>query len=317
MKGTPVTNPAEAIVARKPKSGRSKVRRNLFIASFILPTLLLYLVFTVYPMLKGIYLSLFDWSGGSMDYNFIGLDNFKEMFKDPIIPKALLNDYFLVAGKVIGFMVLALFFAVALTRLKIKGSGFYRAIFFLPNVISVVVVGVLWRYVYNPNLGFLNSLIGKIKGESFIFPWLGDAATAMWALLPPSIWAGVGFCTLLLIAGILSIPDSLYEAAGLDGATQWQQFWHVTLPLTWEQIQTSVIWIVMTTLNGSFIIVSIMTEGGPDNATQVLGSYLYQQGFRQYHLSYAAAIGVLTLVVSLVTTVALQRIMKREPLEIS
>lgn len=299
------------------KFGTAKAKRNLFIFSFIFPTLLLYLVFTVYPMFKGIYLSLFDWSGGSETYNYVGLENFKEMLQDNIILKAIRNDYILVIGKIIGFMIMSMFFAVALTRFKIKGSGFYRAIYFIPNVLSVVVVGVLWRYVYNPNLGFLNSFISLFTDNKFEFAWLGGK-WSIFALLPPSIWAGIGFTIILLIAGILSIPESLYEAADIDGASQWTQFWQVTLPLTWEQIKTSVIWITMTTLNGSFVIVTIMTfEGGVDNATQVLGSYLYMNAFKFGKFSYGSAIGVLILVLSLITTLAIQRMMKRETIELT
>ncbi|MCF2938001.1 sugar ABC transporter permease [Paenibacillus alkaliterrae] len=297
--------------------GTAKTKRNLFIASFILPTLLLYLVFTVYPMFKGIYLSLFDWSGGSETYNFIGLANFKEMLDDGIILKAIRNDYILVVGKVIGFMMMSMFFAVALTRFHIKGSGFYRIVYFIPNVLSIVVVGVLWRYVYNPNLGFLNSLISLFTEKPFEFAWLGDK-WSIFALLPPSIWAGIGFTIILLVAGILSIPSSLFEAADIDGASQWNQFWLITLPLTWEQMKTSVLWIVMTTLNGSFVIVTIMTfEGGVDNATQVMGSYLYMNAFKFGKFSYGSAIGVLILVLSLITTATLQRLMKRDTIELT
>lgn len=305
----------------KPKAiirpGSAKLKRNVFILSFILPTLLLYLVFSMYPLFKGIYLSLFDWSGGSETYNFIGLGNFKEMMQDAVILKSIRNDYILLIGKVIGFMILSIFFAVLLTRFKLKGAGFYRIIFFIPNVLSVVVVGVLWRYVYNPNLGFLNSFISLFTDKPYNFAWLGDK-WSIFALLPPSIWAGIGFTIILLIAGILNIPSSLYESAEIDGASQWYQFWHVTLPLSWEQIKTSVLWIVMTTLNGSFIIVTIMTfEGGVDNATQVLGSYLYMNAFKFGKFSYASAIGVLILVLSLITTAGLQRVMKRETIELT
>lgn len=293
------------------------MKRSLFIASFVLPTLLLYAVFLLYPMLKGIYLSFFDWSGGSETYNFIGFDNFKEMFKDDIIPRAIRNDYILLIGKIIGFMVIAMYFAVVLSRLRAKGTGFYRSVFFIPNVLSVVVVGVLWRYVYNPNIGFLNSFISLFTMEPYDFAWLGDK-WAIFDLLPPSIWAGVGFAIILLIAGILAIPESLYEAANIDGATQWQQFRNITLPLMWEQVQTAVLWITMTTLSGSFVIVRIMTfEGGTDNATQVMGSYLYFNAFKYGKFSYGATIGVLILVLSLITTAALQRLMKRETIELS
>ncbi|MBE1445515.1 carbohydrate ABC transporter permease [Paenibacillus sp. OAS669] len=295
----------------------AKTKRTLFVASFILPTLLLFCVFTVYPIVKGIYISLYDWSGSSEHMDFIGLQNFRDLIADPVIRTAIYNDYFLVFWKVIGIMLLATLFAVALTRFPIRRAAFFRVIFFFPNVISVVVIGVLWRYVYNPNLGFLNSFLSLFSSEPVNIPWLGDERFAMWSLLPPTIWAGIGFYMILLIAAILSISDALYEAAEIDGASQWEQFWHVTLPLIWEQLKVSILSIAMTTLNGSFIIVTIMTEGGPDNATQVMGSYLYQMGFKQFHMGYAAAIGVLILVLSLITTIALQRLMRRDVIEIT
>lgn len=317
MKVSKTTATAKTERKASERIGTAKMKRNMFILSFILPTLLLYLVFTVYPMFKGIYLSLFDWSGGSETYNFIGLGNFKDMMDDSVILKTIRNDYILVIGKVIGFMVLSMLFALALTRFNIRGSGFYRIVFFLPNVLSVVVVGVLWRYVYNPNLGFLNSFISLFTNKKFDFAWLGDK-WSIFALLPPSIWAGIGFTIILLVAGILSIPSSLFESADIDGASQWDQFWLITLPLSWEQIKTSVVWIVMTTLNGSFVIVTIMTfEGGVDNATQVMGSYLYLNAFKFGKFSYASAIGVLILILSLITTATLQRLMKRETIELT
>ncbi|RXZ79087.1 sugar ABC transporter permease [Paenibacillaceae bacterium] len=294
-----------------------QARRNLFIVVFLLPTFLFFCLFTLYPIAKGIHISLFSWSGGARKMDFIGLGNFKELFRDPIIWTAIKNDYFLVIGKVIGIAALATFFAVAVTRLKAVGSSIYRVLFFIPNVISVVVIGVLWRYVYNPNMGFLNSFLSLFQSDRVQTAWLGEEGTAMWSLLWPSIWAGIGFYMILLIAAILSIPAELYEAAELDGASQNRQFWSVTLPLIWNQIKVSVLHIVMTTLNGSFILVWIMTEGGPYNSTQVMGSYLYQMGFRQYHMGYAAAIGVLILGLSLLTTVVLQRLLKRDPIEMA
>ncbi|MCD9020612.1 carbohydrate ABC transporter permease [Cohnella silvisoli] len=295
----------------------ANLKRSLFIASFILPTFIVYCIFTVYPILRGIYISFTDWSGGSETMNFIGLDNYRELIHDPIIYKAAYNDYFIVFWKVIGIMLIATYFAVALTRLKIKGSAFYRIVFFFPNVISVVVIGVIWRFVYNPKLGILNSLLSFITGKPVETPWLGDSDYALWALLPPAIWAGIGFFMILLIAGIMSIPAPLYESAEIDGASQWKQFFHVTLPLLWEQLKVSVVLIVLTSLNGSFIIVSIMTYGGPDNATQVLGYRLFEKAFGTYQMGYASAVGVLILVLSLLTTVVMRWLMRRESVEVS
>jgi len=298
-------------------SRTEKRQRNLFIATFILPTLLFFGVFTIYPVAQGLYYSFFDWSGMSNKKTFIGFDNFKSMFHDPIVWRAIGNDYFLVAGKVIGIMAIATFFAVALTRFGFRMTGFFRSIFFIPNVISVVVIGVLWNFIYNPQIGFLNAFLSLFTKEQVTITWLGFTDHTIWMLLPPAIWAGIGFYMILLIAAIQSIPASYYEAACLEGAGQWRQFRDVTVPLVWEQIKVSVLNIMMTTLNGSFVIVWIMTEGGPDNSTQVMGSYLYQMAFRQFHFGYGASIGFIILILSLATTILLQRLMRHEAVEMS
>lgn len=292
-------------------------QRNIFILSFILPTLILYALFMVYPIIQALYYSLFDWSGSSENKDFIGLKNFVDLMHDPIMWQAIGNDYFLVAGKMIGIMILATFFAVSLTRFRLKFALFFRSIFFIPNIISVVVIGVLWAFIYNPQIGFLNSILSLITGTEIKTAWLGFPFHTIWMLLPPSIWAGIGFYMILLIAAIQGIPESYYEASSLEGAGQWHQFTQITLPLIWEQIKVSVLNIMMTTLNGSFVIVMIMTNGGPDNSTQVMGSYLYQMAFQQYHFGYGAAIGVIILIMSLITTIALQRIMRQETVEMN
>lgn len=297
------------------KRGTAAYSHNVFIAAFTLPTLLFFCVFTVWPVLQALYFSLFDWSGMSQTKDFIGLRNFKDMLKDPIVWRAVGNDYFLVAGKIIGIMLLATFFAVALTRFRFKLAGFFRSIFFIPNVISVVVVGVLWNFIYNPQIGFLNGFLSLFTKDQVTIAWLGFPSHTIWMLLPPAIWAGIGFYMILLIAAIQNIPSSYFEAAEIEGAGEWRQFCSITVPLIWEQMKVSILNIMMTTLNGSFVIVWLMTEGGPDNTTQVMGSYLYQMAFRQYHFGYGAAIGVLILVLSLITTIVLQRLMRQETIE--
>lgn len=284
----------------------------LFIALFLVPTFALFAMFTLYPMARGIYTSLYDWTGTSSAMRFVGLDNYRKLLHDEIIPRTIWHDYFLVFWKVVFILTLATLFAVALTRLKLRESAFLRVVFFFPNIISVVVIGVLWRFIYNPNLGFLNSFFSLFTKKPVTTAWLGDSDLALAALVPPSVWAGIGFYMILLISGILHISESLYESARIDGAGEWRQFVSVTVPLVWEQIKVSVLSIVMTTLNGSFLIVWLMTEGGPDNSTQVMGSYLYQVGFKQYQMGYATAIGVMILVFSLLTVVALNRLLKRE-----
>lgn len=212
-------------------------------------------------------------------------------------------------------MILATFFAVSFTQLRIKEAPFYRIIFFFPNIMSVVIIGILWQFVFNPEAGLVNSGLEAIGLGHLAVPWLGSTTWALPSLVLPSVWAGVGLFMLLLMGGIMSVPKSMYEAADIDGATEWQQFWGITVPLIWPQIRTSIIYIVITTLNGSFILVQIMTRGGPNNSTQVMGSYLYEKAFRQFQFGYGAAIGMMILVLSLATVLLLQIILRREEVD--
>ena len=157
-----------------------RLKRNSFITIFLLPTFIFFYLFTLYPIIKGIQISFFDWSGRTKDMDFVGLNNFLELLTDPIIWTAIKNDYFLVVGKVFGIMLLATIFAVSVTRLKVVGRNLFRVLFFIPNVISVVVIGVLFRYIYSPNLGFINSFLSLFTDTPVQISWLGQENLAMW-----------------------------------------------------------------------------------------------------------------------------------------
>ncbi|HET7658712.1 MAG TPA: sugar ABC transporter permease [Bacillales bacterium] len=294
---------------------QSKKQKYTFLVFCLLPTLIVFFVLTVFPLCKGLYLSFFDWSGSSAHKTFVGLENYRQLLHDPIIPKTIWHDYFLVVTKVFGIMILSTYFAVALTQLKIKESPFYRVVFFFPNIMSVVIIGILWTFIFNPDLGLINAGLKMVGLGSWARPWLGDPNWALSSLVLPSVWAGIGLFMLMLMGGISNIPKSLYEAADIDGAGSWQQFWHVTVPLVWAQIKTSILYIVITTLNGSFIIVEVMTQGGPNNATQVMGSYLYEKAFKEFHFGYGATIGVMILALSLATVLVLQFLLRREKVQ--
>lgn len=294
---------------------QSKKQKYLFLAFCLLPTFIVFLIFTLYPMVNGVYLSFFDWSGTSAVKDFIAFDNYKRLWNDSVIPKTILNDYFFVVTKVIGIMLLSLFFAVALTQLKIKEAPFYRIVFFFPNIMSVVVIGILWQFIYDPDMGLVNGLLELVGLESWTRPWLGTMEWALPAVTIVAIWAGIGLFMLLLMGGIMNVPRNLYESAEIDGASEWQQFWRITVPLIWPQIRTSIIYIVITSLNGSFVLVQVMTNGGPGNATEVMGSYLYQKAFEDFQFGYGATIGVLILVISLATVLIMQFLLKRERVE--
>lgn len=294
---------------------QSKKQKYLFLAFCLLPTFIVFAIFTLYPLANGMYLSFFHWSGTGGSKIFAGLANYKQLLTDEIIPKTIWHDYFLVVTKVFFIMILATYFAVAMTQLRIKEAPFYRVIFFFPNIMSVVIIGILWQFIFNPDAGLINSGLEAIGLESWTLPWLGSPKWALPSLVLPSVWAGIGLFMLLLMGGIMNVPKNLYEAADIDGATEWQQFWRVTVPLIWPQIRTSILYIVITTLNGSFILVQVMTRGGPDNGTQVMGSYLYKKAFEQFHFGYGAAIGVMILILSLATVMLLQFLLRKEEVD--
>src|SRR5690625_2254761 len=239
---------------------QSKKQKYMFLAFCLVPTFVMFALFTLYPLFSGLYYSFFDWSGSSQVKEFIGLGNYTKLIKDAIIPNTIIHDYFLVITKVIGIMILSMYFAVALTQLKIKESPFYRIVFFFPNIMSVVIIGILWQFIYNPNLGMINAGLEAVGLENWARPWLGSLDWALPSLVLPSVWAGIGLFMLLLMGGIMNVPKSLYEAADIDGATEWQQFWKITLPLIRPQIRTSIIYIVITTLTASFILVHVLTR---------------------------------------------------------
>lgn len=294
---------------------QSKKQRYLFMAFCLVPTFLMFAIFTLYPLVNGLYYSLFQWSGSSSAAEFIGFENYRQLFSDDIIPATIWHDYFLVITKIIGIMILSTFFAVALTQMRIKEAPFYRIVFFFPNIMSVVVIGILWMFIYNPSLGLVNSGLESLGLEGWTRSWLGSERWALSSLVLPSVWAGIGLFMLMLMGGISNISKSYYEAAEIDGANGWQQFWKITLPLVWPQIKISILYIIITTLNGSFIIVQVMTQGGPNNATHVMGSYLYEEAFVKYNFGYGATIGVMILVLSLITVLIMQYFMRREKVE--
>lgn len=243
------------------------------------------------------------------------MDNYRRLFTDSVIPKTIINDYFLVIFKVVFIMFLAILFAVVLTQFRPKGTPFFRFVYFFPNVMPVVTTAILWTFIFSSNMGLLNAVLDILGLGGWKKSWLGNLATALPCIAIVLVWAGIGLFMLMLMGAITNIPGELYEAAMIDGASRWRQFMDLTIPLIWPQIKTSVVYIIVTTLNGSYVLVQLTTLGGPANATQVMGSYLYQHAFGNYNFGYAAAIGMMILVLNLATVVVTQLLFKREKVE--
>ncbi len=244
-------------------------QKNRVIIPFLLPALALYSVFVLYPYVQAFYLSLTSWSGVSANRPFVGFKNYANLLTDGRFLDALTRNGQLLIVLPLGTILVALAFAALFTQggTGIMGSGFYRVVYFFPQVISAVIVGILFQYVYNPRYGLLNTTLEKMGLESLTRTWLGDPSTILWAIAFVAIWAAVGFYMVIFIASMQSIPTSFYEAAVLDGATRWRQFRDITLPLMWETIRTALIYIGIQALD-MFVLVQVMTGGGSTSASR-------------------------------------------------
>lgn len=271
---------------------------------WILPALTVYAIFKLYPLVSGLQMSLLRWDGIE-DPRYIGLRNFEKILSDPMTGTVLLNNVQYAVGTVVGKIVLSLFLAILLHQ-ALKGRTFYRTSLFMPVVMSFVVVGVLWSWLFNPQFGLINSFLRGLGLDFLVQDWLGDAAVALNSLILVDIWKWYGFHMVIFLAGLQSIPDELYEAARIDGASVWQQFLHVTLPMLQPVMIVNVTISVMGAFN-VFDIPFIMTAGGPANATNVMALHIYIRGFKFYRFGFSAALSyVLLVIVTLVAAIQLK-----------
>ncbi|MED4739177.1 sugar ABC transporter permease [Bacillus subtilis] len=275
------------------------VNQNKIIPYLFLVPALVFLLFVYIPIFENVFLSLFQWSSFSPDKTFIGLKNYVELFHDPVFYQALTNNVLYavisIVCQVFGGLILA---AVLEDKLVRKWSPFFRTVFFLPVVISMTVIALLFDFIYNPETGLLNQLLQAIGLDQLTRAWLGDDSTAMLSVIFVSQWQSVGYIAMLYIVSIQKIPDELYEAARLDGAGKIQQFFHITVPQTKEM---SFVAVVMT-LTGAFTVFNepyILTGGGPGNASEVLSTFLYKSAFTKDMMGYASAIATVVLIITL------------------
>lgn len=270
---------------------------------FIIPGVILYTIFFAIPLVSSLALSFTDWNGISPDYNFVGLSNYVEMIADdPIFHQTFGNNLKYMFFVVIFQTLFALIFAMFLAK-NSKLNVFYRALFFFPTVIASVSVAFIWIFVYDPSIGSLNTIL-KLFGLDFLKQsWLGDKNIAIYSLAITQVWMHTGQVMIIFIAGLQSIPKSLYEVARIEGASRWQTFRNVTWPLL---APAATIVVAYTTLQSfkAFDLILAMTDGGPSYATEILSLFIYHEAFRNFKFGYAAASAVIFLIiVSLITII--------------
>lgn len=269
-----------------------KARQSGFLAFCVLPSVIVYCLFLVYPTLNVFSTSFFSWSGLSQQKRFVGVENFVRLMHDKNFWTAFKNTVFLLIVVTLITLAISLFFAYALNRCKLREKKLYRILFFFPNVLSVVVIGTLFKNIYNPNSGILNSMLRSIGLDSLCHAWLGEKQTVLWAIVVAMLWQAFGYYMVMYIAGMDSISPELYEAAEIEGASKRQQFFKITVPMMWEIIRITLVFSITATINMSFLFVSVMTKGGPSGSSEVLLSYMYTQAFTNANFGYAMAIAV-------------------------
>ena len=265
---------------------------------FLLPNLLLFAAFTIYPVFASFFYSLNEWTIQN-PMKFIGLNNYIALLSDTTFRKVLGNTFYYTAGVIPFQTALGLLIAVALNQ-KLRFTTVYRSVYFVPVVTSSIAVSMVWQWMYQPEWGVFNSLlkIVGIQGPN----WLFSTTWSMPAVILLSIWKNVGYSVVLYLAALQSVPESLYESAMIDGANSWQRFWKVTMPL----ISPTTFFIIVLSVIGSFQSfdqIYVLTQGGPARATSVIAHYLYQNGFQFFKMGYAAAIAYVMFAFLLVVTI--------------
>lgn len=287
-----------------------------FLLGALVPALVLHVVFVLSPYAQAFYLSLTDWTGVSGAAHYVGASNYGRLGGDSLFLDAVRNNAVMLLVVPLATIALGLGLA-ALLRTR-RGASGYQIVYFFPQLLSLVVIGVLWSFVYNPNTGLLNSGLRAMGLGGLARSWLAEPGFALVAVMAVLVWSSVGFYVVLFRAAIDGIPAELYEAALLDGAGGWTTFRRLTLPLVRETVQVAFVYLGIAALDG-FAVVQVMTvgPGGPDGATEVIGLSLYRNAFTYGKFGYASAMGVALFFATLTLAVMALRAGRKERLELA
>ena len=291
---------------------KSNLKRKGFVFACVAPAVILFAIFMVWPTFNVFRLSLFQRSTFNPQETFIGLKNFQMLLKDAAFIRSMQNMLLLIVMVTIFTMGTALIFAGILTREKLKGQDFFRIVFYIPNILSVVVISGIFSAIYAPDdTGMLNSILRLFGGENVA--WKGEQ-NVMTSIVIAMVWQAIGYYMVMYMSSMAAVPESLYESAGLDGANRIAQFFQITIPLIWTNIRTTLTFFVISTINMAYLFVTAMTGGGPNRASNVALFYMYEQKNKSGY-GYAVAIGVVIFLVSFGLSALVNKVTEREVLE--
>ena len=291
---------------------KSNLKRTGFIFACVAPAVILFAIFMVVPTFNVFRLSLYQRSTFNPNEVFIGMKNFQMLMKDANFIRSMQNMLLLIVMVTVFTMATALIFAGILTREKLKGQDFFRIVFYIPNILSVVVISGIFSAIYDIDRGLLNSILNLFGKEGIL--WKGEEHVIM-SLVIAMVWQAIGYYMVMYMASMSAVPGSLYESAGLDGADRVTQFFQITIPLIWTNIRTTLTFFIISTINMAFLFVSAMTGGGPNNASNVALLYMYNQKNLGGGYGYAMAIGVVIFLVSFGLSALVNKVTEREVLE--
>ena len=279
----------------------------------VAPAVILLLVFMIYPTLSVFVMSFYKWGGYSNQKTFVGFDNFRVLFKDGRFAESFKNTVILLIIVTAITLILALWCANALTREKIKSAGLFRIIFYIPNILSAVVIAAIFSAIYDPSKGLANSFLGIFGIDPVM--WLGNRSIVIYSVSFAMIWQATGYYMVMYMSSMSAIPEALYEAADIEGAGRRVKFFNITLPLIWTNLRTTLTFFIISSINISFLLVRAMTGGGPDGASEVFLSYMYDQAYTNSSYGYGMAIGVVVFAFSFALSALVNLITKREAIE--
>ena len=287
--------------------------RSRFLVLCVAPATILFFIFMIVPTLNVFRMSLYERGAYSPTETLVGLSNFKALLNDTLFIRSMQNTILLVVVVTMVTFAFALIFASILTHENVKGKNLFRVIFYIPNILSVVVISGIFSAIYKPENGMLNSIISMFAGKTVTVLWK-DAPLVMVSIIIAMIWQAIGYYMVMYMASMASVPESLYESASLDGAGRMRQFFQITIPLIWTNIRTTLTFFIISTINMAFLFVKAMTSGGPNGASEVALSYMYGQKDAGLY-GYSMAIGVVIFLFSFLLSALVNHATKREPLE--
>lgn len=290
--------------------------KSIFIFLCVAPAVILFTIFMIIPTINIFKMSLYKWGGYSPNKTFVGFENFKKLAQDMKFLQAFENTVLLIVIVSVITIALALIFAAILTREKIVGQNFFRIVFYIPNILSIVIISAIFSAILDSKNGLLNSVLALFRDKaSEPIYWLGDQKIVIFSIAMAMIWQAVGYYMVMYMASMASVPESVYESANIEGASRIRQFFTMTIPLIWTNIRTTLTFFIISSINLSFMLVKAMTSGGPDGSTEVFLSYMYKQAYTNSSYGYGMAIGVVVFLFSFALSGILNLITKREPIE--